>query len=333
MGTRISLFSGYSQKENRTTNYCMLMLKMLYEENPKYLSSVMSSLISEEVGDYVGVKFYQQTKKDGSIPDGFISQKPFAIYIETKTFDWFYDDQLKRHLEALNQEGPGLKVLIALGNFEMDLKERFPRIQQVCRTEYQGAIAFAGVTFEDFLGAIKQIEYLPKNLADAVSDFQDYLNEENLLPAWEGYIDVVNCVGLPEDVLQGNVYMCPATGGSYNHSRCKYFGMYRYKKVEKVAVIEAVVDVESETEARIKWKNVKKPDEALKVLAIEKVINLRGEYPTRIFLLGDLFDTEFIKDTKGGMMGSKQYFDISSLGAKDASELATALKGRTWSNV
>jgi hypothetical protein len=31
MGSDITLFSGYSQKENRTTNYCLLVLKMLYE--------------------------------------------------------------------------------------------------------------------------------------------------------------------------------------------------------------------------------------------------------------------------------------------------------------
>ncbi|MBK6515728.1 MAG: hypothetical protein IPG04_16920 [Polyangiaceae bacterium] len=34
MGSDITLFSGYSQRENRTTNYCLLVLRMLYEENP-----------------------------------------------------------------------------------------------------------------------------------------------------------------------------------------------------------------------------------------------------------------------------------------------------------
>jgi hypothetical protein len=40
----ISLFSGYSQGENRTTNYCLLLLKMLYEENPKSLADGRSPL-------------------------------------------------------------------------------------------------------------------------------------------------------------------------------------------------------------------------------------------------------------------------------------------------
>jgi hypothetical protein len=43
MGKQVSLFSGYGQKENRTTNYCLLMLKLIYEENPKYLSEVIQN--------------------------------------------------------------------------------------------------------------------------------------------------------------------------------------------------------------------------------------------------------------------------------------------------
>ncbi len=47
-----------------------------------------------------------------------------------------------------------------------------------------------------------------------------------------------------DDIVKGSVYICPAVGGVYTHKRCKYFGMYRRKRVERVALIEAVVDVE-----------------------------------------------------------------------------------------
>ena len=36
MSAGIHLLSGYNQKENRHINYCLLMLKLLYEEIPKY---------------------------------------------------------------------------------------------------------------------------------------------------------------------------------------------------------------------------------------------------------------------------------------------------------
>ena len=84
MSHSITLFSGYSQKENRTTNYCLLMLKMVYEENPKFLAEVLTSLVGEELGERIGVKFQQQAKKTSSVPDGLILQPAFTIYIETK---------------------------------------------------------------------------------------------------------------------------------------------------------------------------------------------------------------------------------------------------------
>ena len=60
MSRPINLFSGYSQRENRTTNYCLLLLKMLYEENPKFLAEVMSTLIGEDMGERPGRDAGQQ---------------------------------------------------------------------------------------------------------------------------------------------------------------------------------------------------------------------------------------------------------------------------------
>jgi hypothetical protein len=331
MGKSISLFTGYSKNENRTTNYCLLILKMLYDESPKLLSEVIATLTNETIGNMVGVKFSQQEKKINSIPDGLVTQRSFSIYIETKNFDWFYDAQLENHLESLSKENSELKILFAIGNFESDTETRFQKIKTICETKYTNSIYFRAISFEEFVNAIpKEIN---KNLSDAVSDFKDYLYEQDLLPTWGNYLDVVNCAGWPDDVLNHNVYMCPAAGGAYNHYRCKYFGMYRDKKVEKVALIKAVVDVNTDWTALKKWKHVNDSDDDLIQQAIDKVKLLRPtELPIRIFLLGDLYDTEFIKDSSGGMQGSKQYFDISKLQVKNEKELAEKLKGKTWSS-
>lgn len=58
-----------------------------------------------------------------------------------------------------------------------------------------------------------------------------------------------------------------------------------------------------------------------------------GDYPTRVFLLGPRYATNFVKDSSGGMMTSKQYFDISSLTVADAEELAVRLRGQRWSQL
>lgn len=333
MARPISLFSGYSQRENRSTNYCLLILKMLYEENPKFLAQVFSTLIGDELGEQIGVKFHQQEKKLASVPDGLILQPAFTIYIETKNFDWFHDDQLENHLAALEQETSGFKVLIALSPFEVEEGTRFQSIRALCEGKYKNSIVFERVTFEDLVEALKPLP-LPKNLADAVADFRAYLDEQDLLPSWQTQLDVVNCAGKPEDVLLSNVYLCPATGGPYNHGRCKYFGMYRGKRVEQIAVIEAVLDLEDEERSSVKWHNVPGTNVEFIARAREKLNQRRpGQYPTRVFLLGPLYETDFQKDTPGGMQSSKQYFNVSSLRSTDAQALASRLRGKTWSEI
>lgn len=333
MGKQISLFSGYSLKENRTTNYCLLMLKMLYDENPKYLSEAISYITNENIGNMVGVKFSQQEKKAGSIPDGLIVQHSFSVYIETKNYDWFYNDQIEKHLEGLSQEISEFKVLLAIGKFE-SLENRFTDIEQLCQTKYQDSIFFRALTFEEFFSALCSVKHISKSLSDAIDEFNQYLNEEDLLPRWKQYLDVVNCAGIPDDVLKENVYMCPATGGAYNHWRCKYFGMYRNKTVEKIALIEAVIDVFSSTEADLKWHNVDRDKQQLLDLAIAKVAKLRpNEYPVRVMILGPLSSSDFKKDSTGGLMGNKVYFNVAKLDPVSPEDLAQKLKDKNWSEI
>lgn len=333
MSKPITLFSGYTQRENRVTNYCLLVLKMLYEENPKYLGEVLSALVGEDMADKIGVTFRQQERKESSTPDGLILQPAVTVYIETKNHDWFNHAQLENHLSALAKENAGLNVLLALGKFESDTQSQFERIRTLCDKKYRQTVVFAVASFEDFVNAVK-LEGLPKNLSDAVSDFRDFLDDEDLLSSWENMLDVVNCAGFPDDVVNGSVYICPAAGGAYTHERCKYFGMYRRKRVERVALIEAVVDVELGAGETVKWHNVDGDDKTLRELARSKVKQFRTknpEDPRRVFLLADQAETDFRKDSPGGMLGSKRYFDVSRLKAMDAADLANKLRGQVWS--
>jgi len=334
MSKPISLFSGYSQKENRVTNYCLLIMKMLYEENPKYLGEVLEVLCGMDIGNHVGVSFRQQQRKAASVPDGMVIQKPFAIYIETKNYHWFYDKQLEKHLEALADE-VGVKILLALGKFESDSDlADFDRVRRICGEKYRNEIHFRAISFEDFVGAL-EISGLPKNLADAVADFRDFLNTEgDLLPTWRKILDVVNCAGQPEDITKYGVYMSPAEGSSYSHQRARFFGMYQEKRVQLIAEIEAVVDVDLDADTvTLKWKNSQKSTSHYKQEAKTKVNELqRSKGATRIFLLGPLYKTDFKKDSRGGLFSPKLYFDISSLSPKDAEDLANKLNGKQWSD-
>lgn len=332
MGKAITLFSGYGQKENRTTNYCLLILKLIYEENPKYFSEVVSQLVGENIGARVGVNFLQQTRKGKSVPDGIFSQKSFMVYIETKLHNGFGEQQLLNHIDALHHENSEQKVLLALGNFESEEQKKFKSIHEEIKLKYGDKLFFVAKSFEEFVDAL-EIKGLSKNTIDAILDFSAYLDEQDLLPTWKTRLDVINCVGLPDDVLIGNVYMCPAEGGAYSHKRSKFFGMYRNRCVEKVSLIEAVVDVIDLTTAELKWSNLDGDAQDFKQKAIDKVMKYRNEYPTRVFLLGDLYDTDFKKDTPGGLQGSKLYFDLSKLLISEAKELSVVLSGKYWSEL
>lgn len=331
MSRSIRLFSTYSQRENQTTNHCLLILKMLYEENPKFLSEVLSSLVGESLSGTVGVKFTQQKRGKESVPDGELAQEPFTIFIETKRGSNFSKKQLLDHIETL-KEKLGMKVLIALGNFDGDEEPDDPAFVEVREQAQESKIIFVPVSFEKFLQSL-QLEYLPKNLADAVSDLGEYFDEENLLPSWKYRLDVVNCRLSFDSVFKYRIYTCPAKDGQYSHRRSLYFGMYRNKRVEQVALIEAVIDIESEEEFNLKWKNIEKSDyEFVKMARVRRNQYAESGYPVRVFLLSEVYSTDFVKVSPGGMQVSKQYFDISKLKVIDAADLARKLKGKTWEN-
>lgn len=334
MSSPISLFSGYSQSENRTTNYCLLLLRLLYEANPKFLEEALANITGGQMGA-VGVDFSQQDRKANGIPDGVIRQLPFTIYIETKNFDWFYDDQLKRHLEDLSTEGSGLKVLLALSAFKDGHDSRFVEVKKLCKEEFGEDILFSALSFEEFIAAV-QIDDLPKNLADHVSEFEDYLDRKDLLPDWKYQLDVCNCAQMIPEQRDHHVYICPAQKGAYSHQRSKYFGAYKDRAAQYLAEIAGVVEIApgEDGRAEIQWNN--RPDlygdDALVEEARHRKMQTRPniDYRARVFVLEDLTPAAFEKRRGGPMRSSKQYFDIRSLNVGSAPELVEALQGRAW---
>ena len=337
MSQNISLFPTYSQKENQTTNHCLLILKMLYEENPKFLSEALGLLFGENFSGTVGVKFIQQHHEEDCVPDGEIFQDSFSVLIETKLGDGFDEKQLLKHLAALSKKKQGKKILIALGNFEKD-PTTHPVLQAVKKVAEAQAkdedldLAFIAVSFEQFLQAI-QLPYLPKNLIDAVADLGEYFDENNLLPSWKYRLDVVNCSVSFDSVVDHKIYTCPAQPGAYSHRRSSYFGTYRNMCVEKISQIQAVVDLESEDQESLLWNNVSRSKEELIKIARERRKKIGDSwYPVRVFILDDMYPTNFVKASSGGMYVSKRYFDIGKLKAINAEDLAQKLKEKTWEN-
>lgn len=332
MGREISLFADYRQSENSLTNYCGLLMKMLYEDSPRKFEELLTALIKMDVNIIIGPTFTQQTKKERSIPDLAITQKSFSVFFETKITDWFYDDQINRHIASFNQTADD-KILFLLSNFETDhLNERFERAINEAK---KNNIILQPVSFEDFVGSLEQVcnsEYL----ANRLDEFKIYLDRNNRLPKWKYLLDVVSCSGTLEEIRNG-VYMCPDTGGAYNHRRAKYFGAYASKRVADIFEIKAIVVIEKNLSgARIKWKNEAIKDEVLIEQAKDKVqmwewrIKENRYVALQVFLLHNKQETNFIKATSGGMLQSKKYFWDIAIDCKNSEELADKLRDRSW---
>jgi hypothetical protein len=332
MGREISLFADYHQKENSLTNYCGLLMKMLYEDSPRRFEELLATLLKTDTNIIVGPTFTQQTKTVKSIPDLAITQKSFSVFFETKTTDWFYEDQINRHIAGFNQTADD-KILFLLSNFENDnLDEQFAKEIKEAKKH---KIILQPLTFEDFVGSLEQVcnsEYL-RNLLD---EFKLYLDRNGRLPKWKYLLDVVSCSGTLAEIEKG-VYMCPDTGGAYSHRRAKYFGPYSSKKVADIFEINAIVVIEKNLGgAKIKWKNKNIKDETLIEQARQKLQNWQWRIdenksvPLQVFLLDNRQETNFVKETSGGMLQSKKYFWDIATDCKNSQELAEKLRDKNW---
>ncbi len=172
------------------------------------------------------------------------------------------------------------------------------------------------------VGKTKIETYLPKQRIDSV----------NSSPVET--LDIVNCANADfrRTVFAHSVYLCPAKGGAYNHKPCKYLGIYWEKRVGAVSEIEAVIDVHSEEETKIYYINGNQNIEDYIARAKEKAFEIRpNNLPIRVFLLEKLYSTDFIKDSPGGMFGSKIYRNVEELEPANAEDLAKKLHGKNYS--
>ena len=305
---------------------------MLYQERPEYFETVIANLVSDEGQIQIGPTFEQQTRSKKSVPDLAINQQGFAIYFETKLSDWFYSDQIERHLKGIAESKAASKVIFLLGNIEVEHLES--RLHQTIELGKSLKVLVQPVSFEAFIQAFEAVR-MSESFEPLFEEFKEYLDHNGLLPQWKYLLDVVNCVSTMHEIEFG-VYICPDTGGAYRHQRAKFFGPYKDKEVSQIRLIRAVASVSPATESvTLKWKNSDEPDETLEQIAKEAIFNFENRmfanksHATQVFILGEPHQTKFVKSSKGGMMSSKRYFRNAEE-SDTAESLAQRLNGESW---
>lgn len=117
---RIHYFQRYHQKENVATANTLLLLSRIYTYSAdKFFRFLKSEYFMDSFDPEI--VFTLQEKSVESIPDATITQEGFKIVVETKMYDWFYSNQLTKHLKSFGDEKN--KVLITLSSEPMDKKK------------------------------------------------------------------------------------------------------------------------------------------------------------------------------------------------------------------
>lgn len=350
MENKTSFFTTYDQKENRVTNYCLLMLNQLYNYSPLLFNQILSNLTDEL---NFGVNFYQQqginTKKGKQIADGIISQEPITIYVETKNFDWFYNNQIEGYLENLKNKN-GKKFLLLLSNFDNTMEKINNRKNEIEQKYENDEIHIYPINFIDLY---QEILHISNNIQNdmfiyMLNDFETFLLHENLLPIWKYRLDVVRTGTTMSENLKHNCYSCPFDNGTWKHKQAKYMGLLAQGKILKtIAEIDGVVDITKDNDSSklhidIEYSNIED-----KISLINRARNIMTDMNyygqkelekkgLRLFLLSKItpLSKGFEKDSLGGRLPGKKYINLAknwNNKPENISDVVNLIDGSRWS--
>lgn len=148
---------------------------------------------------------------------------------------------------------------------------------------------------------------------------------------------VVPCSQSLEENKKFRLYYCPAPR---SHRNSEFLGIYANRSVRFIGCIRRVlgckVDLRSKRVACVDTVEVITPEEQERILGATAAAQRHGWDLSRghkFYLCDSLEETDFRKDTPGGIMGHR-YFDLGRIldgtVPNDTSKIAELLRGRTW---
>lgn len=332
--SEIHYFPRYSQQENFVTNNTLLLLNRIYQFDRFKFQKLLSSLDSDcEMNDIaVGLQFAQQRSYRDSVVDGYLFQQSLKIGIETKLGDGFGLDQLKRHANGLQSADCNILIMLSpsenvssvpvtLFRNELSIKG----INLIC-TSFERMIASARVIFSDFDVEMHLL----------LDDFAGFCSDFGLLPSDEYTMLVPPCRQSYELNVHQRLYYCPVGRIS---RKPKYLGIYAWKSVRKLGLItkrvEITVGPDRSVESAVPSISLSEEEKTRILNAYDEAMKRGWDLAsgTEIFLCDELFDTDYVKDTPGGIQGF-QYHDLRDVtGQKnlpDLRNLAEILRNAKW---
>lgn len=355
--SNISYFQKYSQKENVHTNNALLLLMFLYKHNPKVFYRVLCSdnedisiVTNNNICFEFEPTFSQQVKNNKSIVDGYIKQDGFQLFIETKDYDWFYEDQLKRHLAGSKINNDKFNIMLTLSRDELnqDDKEKFKEIVDDVASDNnvdKEKMIYKHLTFIKLVNIIENNldENKDYQMKEIVDDFRVYIENEGLVDYKYVYmLGVADGTSIKEDIESGIKYY----GGIQKITNC-FMGLYSNKTIIAVGKIEKCIVRKVDENGIINYYHI--DDNKKEVLSedrdrIEKAMEESHykeffNYDHTFYITDEegFVETSFKKESPYPLL-SKKWFNLSSelgltkeeLQKMTAKELAEKLKDKKW---
>ncbi|NLN34423.1 MAG: hypothetical protein GX157_00225 [Candidatus Cloacimonetes bacterium] len=337
---KIHYFQRYHQKENVATANTMLLLSRLYSySSDKFFRFLKSEFFSDSFEPEI--VFNLQEKSDRSIPDATITQESFKIVVETKLSDWFYSDQLERHLKSFKDEK--YKVLITLAPELMDpgkINEFEKRMKQhndelIAKQIYP--IMHVNTTFERIIEAIGDvIDDRDYEMQEVLDDYRNYCYKDNLIASSDSRKRMrMQLSGATFDFnVSRNLYFDSINRGFSPHD---YLGLYKGKSIRAIGKINAIVTgVTTELGVEFKAELGELTNERREQIAKAIDDGLSSGYSMtdlRFFFVEKFYETDFKKVTPRAPMGTR-VFDLSDILETEqlpsTEDIAEILKTKTW---
>lgn len=332
---KIHYFQRYHSKENVATANTMLLLSRLYSySSDKFFRLLKSEHFFNDAFEPELI-FNLQEKSVDSVPDATISQESFKVVVETKMSDWFYSDQLIRHLNSFGDEK--FKVLITLAPEKMEANKKldFDNRLKEYNSSQKYPIMHVNTTFEKITEAIQDlINDKDYEIQEVLDDYLNYCYKDKLIADSWKRMKMQLCGATFDFNMKENLYY---NGIDRPFSAHDYIGLYKEKSVKAIGKIEAIITA-IKTDTGIKYETELGELTDFRKEQIDKAIVDGKNYGyaltnERYFFVEKFYETNFRKTSPGGSMGSRN-FDLCQIlemeKLPDTEKIAELLKNKTW---
>ena len=336
---KIHYFQRYHTKENVATANTMLLLSRLYAySTDKFFRFLKSQYFSDSFDPEI--VFRLQESSADSVPDATITQESFKIVVETKMSDWFYDDQLLRHLKSFHDEKN--KVLLTIAPEPMS-KEKMAgfmeKLKEYNKTQNYPVI-HVNTTFEELADAVREVlDDRDYELQDILEDYCSYCNMDGLIPindSWK-FMKMQLAGKTLKFNLSENVYYDNAERGFRAHD---FLGLYHQKSVRAIGKISARITAVMD-DGKLKYEAEFGTLTEERKATIERAVSNAELYgynlktvKHRYFFVEKFYETDFKKITPNAPWGSR-VFDLTQVlemnQIPETVTIADLLKTKTWS--